>query len=222
MSNNFRNNDLLQRLERNPLRAAVAGAFDISDSFTKDMELLGANRKFSPEGKRDETQRLLRAAVRDLRDLKRPLEEFRKQTETMRARIKAASYDKADLVGAMNRRELRDASRGLNFSQRAALMSGPTRDTNFIDAVLEQPAWISGIDVFNPNELSVYEAAKQERLRDLHGPLMDAITEREGAEQEALMIVNVARGDLQRDSGLESKDFEAVVKPVETRKTRRG
>ena len=169
MSNNFRNNDLLAKLERNPLRSAVAAAFDISDDFRRDMELLEANRKFSAEGKRDETQRLLRAAVREMRDLKKPLEEFRNKTETMRAGIKAASYDKTDLVGAMNRRELRDASRAMTFGQRAALMSGPNRDPDFIDAVLEHEAWVSGIDVYNPNELQVYEAAKQERLRDLHG-----------------------------------------------------
>ena len=52
MSNNFRNTDLLAKLERNPLRPAVATVLDIADDFQRDMELLGANQKFSAEGKR--------------------------------------------------------------------------------------------------------------------------------------------------------------------------
>jgi hypothetical protein len=40
-----------------------------------------------------------------------------------------------------NRRELREASRSMTFGQRAIHMAGKTRDVDFIDAILEQPAW---------------------------------------------------------------------------------
>jgi hypothetical protein len=46
--------------------------------------------------------------------------------------------------------------------------------------VLEHEPWVSGINIYSPDELQIYEMAKQERLRDLHGPLLDTIAEREG------------------------------------------
>ena len=56
MSTNLRNHQLLRQIEKNPLRPAVAPAFDIADDFKRDMEELGQNRKWSPEGRRDEAQ----------------------------------------------------------------------------------------------------------------------------------------------------------------------
>jgi hypothetical protein len=117
----------------------------------------------------------------------------------------------------LNRRELRDASRAMSFGQRAALMSGPTRDKDFVDSVLEQAAWVSGINTYDPGELELYEAAKAERLRDLHGPLIDQIEERDAVESEARMILDVARDDLKLHSGMEDRAFADFAKPIENR-----
>jgi hypothetical protein len=137
----------------------------------------------------------------------------------MRAKVKRPAYDKTDYVAALNRKELRDASRAMTFGQRAAHLAGPTRSKAFIDAVLEfeDDPWMSGLDVFNQNELQVFEAAKEERLRDFHGPLLDQIAERDSTEREARMIPTVVRNDIQSDSGLERVDFEAIAKAIETR-----
>jgi hypothetical protein len=219
MSTNLRYYQLLQQIERNPLRPMVAGAFDIADDFKRDVERVGADRRLSAEGRREATQDLLRKAVRDLRDLRKPLEEYHSKTETMRAAVKRPAYDKSDLVAAMNRRELRDASRAMTSGQRAGHMTGPKRSIAFIDALLEfeDDPWMAGVDVFNPNELEIFELAKHERLRDLHGPLMDTIAERDSTEIEAGMIPAVARVDIQDASGLESKDFEAIAKKIESK-----
>ena len=139
MSNrNPRNHQLLSQIgENNPFKAAVARAFDIADDFTRDMETVGLNRKLSVEGKQEEAQRHLRRAIRDLRDLQKPLDEFRSKTAAMDAAAKKLpAFDKTDIVGAMNRREIRDASRAMTSGQRAAKLSGPTRSVAFIDAVL--------------------------------------------------------------------------------------
>jgi hypothetical protein len=214
---NLRYFQLLQQIEKNPLRPKVAGAFDIADDFRRDVERISADRRLSAEGRREATQDLLRKAVRDLRDLKKPLDEFRGKTETMKAAAKLPPYDKADVVGAMNRRELREAARAMSAGQRAGKLAGSGRSVDFIDAVLEQEAWVSGIDIFNPNEVQVFEAAKLERLRDLHGPLLDTVAERENTLQEVEMIVAVSRGDIQHASNLAGPDFEAIAKPIETR-----
>jgi hypothetical protein len=116
----------------------------------------------------------------------------------------------------MNRRELRDLSRGMSFGQRAGRLQGKTRDIAFVDALLEFEPWVSGVDDNNPNERQIFEEAKQSRLRDLNGPLLDAIAARESTESEILMVANVIRGDIAADSGLESREFEEACKQVES------
>jgi hypothetical protein len=216
---NSRNLLLLQQIARNPFAKTVApAAFDILSDFERDMEAVSLNRKLSAEGRQEEAQKHLRRAIRDLRDIQKPLEESRAKIETMRASIKLAAYDKADIVAAMNRRELRDASRAMSFGQRSALLSGPTRSKAFIDALLEfaDDPWLAGVDVFNPNELQGFEAAKEERRRDLNGPVLDAIAEREAEVEEVVgLVINVVRGDIRADYGL--NDFEAIAKEIESK-----
>jgi hypothetical protein len=227
INRNPRNHQLLSQIpDSNPFKKTVVPrAFDLLGDYEKDREsIFGTDergvelrRDLSPEGKRGEAQKAIRRAIRDLRDLQKPLQEFRAKTETMRAAVRRPDYDKTDIVAALARRELRDRSRDLTFGQRAALMTGPDRDVNFIDAVLELEPWVSGIDKFNPNELQIYEAARQERTRDFHGQTLDQIAARESMETEAMMVINVVRNDLATDSGLESREFEAFAKPIETR-----
>jgi hypothetical protein len=219
MTTNLRYFQLLQQIEKNPLRPTVAGAFDIADDFRRDMERVGADRRLSAEGRRDAARDLLRKAVRDLRDIQKPLNEHRAKTAEMAAAVKRPAYDKTDVVGALARRELRDASRAMTFGQRSAKLAGPTRSVAFVDALLEfaDDPWMSGVDVFNPSELEIFEMAKQQRLRDFHGAVLDQIDERNNLEIEAAMVPAVARVDIQNDSGLPSVDFEAIAVPIEKR-----
>jgi hypothetical protein len=183
------------------------------------MEAVGLDRRLSDEGKKEKKQGHLRKALRELRDLQKPIDEFHSATEAMRAKVKRPVFDKTDYVAAMLRKELRDLARNMSFGQRAAHLAGPTRSKAFVDAILEfeDDPWMSGIDVFNQNELQVFEAAKEERLRDFHGPLLDQIAERDSTEREARMIPTVVRNDIASDSGLSRDDFEAFAKPIETR-----
>ena len=79
-------------------------------------------------------------------------------------------------------------------------MSGSTRDPNFVDAVTEQAAWVSGFNLDNPNEAELFETAKESRLRDLNGPLMTALEARASVESEITMIVNMTRNDIESDA----------------------
>jgi hypothetical protein len=217
MTTNLKYFQLLQQIEKNPLRPKVAAAVDIVTDFALDAEAVGLDRRLSPEGKRDKAQGNLKKALRDLRDTRKTaLDEHHAKTESLRAKVERPAFDKSDVVAAMNRRELRDASRAMSFGQRAALMSGPTRDKDFVDAVLEQAAWVSGINTYDPGELALYEGAKAERLRDLHGPLLDAIAERDAIESEAQMILDVAHNDLKMHSGLDDRAFADFAKQVES------
>jgi hypothetical protein len=159
----------------------------------------------SQEGKRDKAKERRQEALRALDDIQKPITDYRKQTASLRSGIKTPSYDKTDNYAAGLRRELRDRSAGMSFGQRSALMSGPTRDPNFIDAIAEQPAWVSGFDLHNPNELEQYEMAKESRRRDLNGELMPALEARAGVEAEIMMVVNMVRNDVTDAADLASR-----------------
>jgi hypothetical protein len=221
MSTNLKYFQLLQQIEKNPLRSKVAAAVDIVADFEKDAEAVGLDRRLSPEGKRDKAQGNLRKALRDLRDTRKTaLDEHHSKTESMRAAAtKLPTIDKTDLVAALNRRELRDASRAMTSGQRSMYLTGERRSVAFIDSLLEFPddPWIAGINIHDPGEREIFEMVKQERLRDFHGPLIDTIAERDAVESEAQMIIDVARNDLKMHSGLEDRAFAEFAKPIESK-----
>ncbi len=218
INRNPRNHQLLSQIEKNPFKKTVAAAFDIPDFLARDMEAVRLDRRLSEEGKKEKKQGHLRKALRELRDLQKPLDEFHSVTEAMRGKVKRPAYDKIDYVAALNRKELRDASRAMSFGQRSMRMTGPTRSKAFIDAILEfeDDPWVSGINIDNPNERELYEAAKESRLRDFHAQLLDQIAERESVEREARMIPTVVLNDIQSDSGLGRDAFEAEATAIES------
>jgi len=220
INRNPRNLQLMSQIsDSNPFKKTVATAFDIPDFLERDLEAVRLDRRLSEEGKKEKKQGHLRKALRELRDLQKPIDEYHGATEAMRAKVRRPAYDKTDYVAALNRKELRDASRAMSFGQRSMRLAGPTRSKAFIDAILEfeDDPWMSGIDIDNPNERELYEAAKQSRLRDLHGPLLDQLEERDAVERDAKMVLDVARNDVQDASGLERADFEEFAKVVESR-----
>jgi hypothetical protein len=214
----------MQQLKTPLAKQLAPRAFDIGHDFARDVESIYARdingnelrRDLSPEGKRAEAQKASRRALRDLLDLRKPIDKFHSQTETMRAKAQLPTYDKTDFVAAMNRRELRDRSCQMTFGQRAMHMSGDTRDISFLDAVFELPAWASGIDLHDPNERQIYEEARRSRVQDVHGPLLTAIAQRDSEEEESLMVYAKVRDDIALDSGLPRKDFEEEAKRIES------
>jgi hypothetical protein len=220
MNRGPRNASLLQQLsESNPFRKAVAGAFDIAAGFERNIEAVALRRDLSPEGKKAEAQKHMRRALRELLDLRKPIDESRAKTEAMNAAAqKLPAIDKTDDYAAGLRKELRDLSRGMTPGQRAMRMTGSARSTDFIDAILEREPWVSGIDVHTKEgqDAKTYEEAKESRLKDLHAPLLAATAERKRTEDEA-SVINVAFGDIENDSGMAPKDFEAIAKLVEAK-----
>jgi hypothetical protein len=203
MDRSARNQHLLAQISStNPFKDTLAPrAFAILRDFERAIDAISRDPNLSAGGKRGKAKEQVHKALSSLQDdVQKPIDQHRAETERMSAAVKAPVYDKSDLVGAMNRRELRDRSVSMSFGQRAALMSGPTRDTNYIDAVQELPAWVSGFDLFDPNDSELYQTAKKSRVRDLNGPLLDAIEARVGTESEITMVVNVLFNDIQSDA----------------------
>jgi len=140
MITHLQNLQLLQQIsDGNPFKKTLVPAvFDIPGDFLKDVEAVAVRRDLSVEGKRTEVQKHLRRAVRDLRDVVKPFDEYRSVTETMNAKAsKLPPCDKTDLVGALNRIEFRNRSCAMTPGQRAGKLIGPDRSIAFLDAVLE-------------------------------------------------------------------------------------
>jgi hypothetical protein len=118
-------------------------------------------------------------------------------------------FDKSDTIGFLRRQELRATLRSVDAGQRALLIAG---DSAFADALLEQPAVVSGLLAA---ENFIVENAKEQRLGSLFGSELAEIEEMERIISEANMIADLARVDLQSHSGMEPRVFGEFVKPVE-------
>jgi hypothetical protein len=208
MNNNFRNTELLGKLERHPLKKALARALDVAETFQGDVEFLQLNRDLSPEGRQKALQSKLRAAVRDLRDSRAPIDDLQKKLDVKRKAVAMPAFDPNDVVGFLRRQEIRTVLRGMDEGSRAVLLAS---NPEFIDSMLEQPALSGAV----PNQ--IIEAAKKERLAGLFGPQLAEIEELEKTVAEANMIADLARVDLKLHSGMDDRQFTEVVRPVENK-----
>jgi hypothetical protein len=130
--NNFRNTELLQKLERNPLKAQMARALDVAEIFAGDVEYLSLDKNLSPQGRDNARRAKLRAAVRDNRDARGPVNDLKAKLEAKRAAVQRPPLDRT-IVAVDDRRELRTILRGMDSGARALLLSGAGADPDFVD-----------------------------------------------------------------------------------------
>jgi hypothetical protein len=198
MNRDPRNKHLLAQLSaHNQFKPLAARAFDIGSAFEKGVADVGSDGRLSPQGKREAAKGHLEKARADLLALQKPVEDYRRETVSLRGGMRSPTFDKTDNYAALLRREMRDRSVAMTPGQRAGLLTGPGRSVEFIDALLEAQPWVSGINVHEKGEIDIYEAAKQERLRDLNGPLLDALEARASVEAEITMVLDIVRGDIE-------------------------
>jgi hypothetical protein len=212
MNQRFRNTELLAKLERNPLRAQLARALDVSEIFSGDVEYLSLNKDLSPTGRQNEMQKKLRAAVRENRDARNGMHELKAKLDKKRAAIAQPQFDKSDIVGFLLRSELRSTLRAMDAGARAVLVAG---DAMFRDAMLETAPLVSGIAA---SETFIVDAAKKERLADQYGPALLEIEDLETTITEATAIFDLALVDLKLHSELDDRTFNDLVTPIMNRK----
>jgi hypothetical protein len=82
---NIRNSQLLQRVQAHPLRSSLAKALDIAEAFAGDVQFLQLDKNLSPQGRDNARRTKLRAAIRDLRDARAPVDEMQKKLDAKRA-----------------------------------------------------------------------------------------------------------------------------------------
>jgi hypothetical protein len=208
---NLRNAQLLSRVQAHPLKATLAKALDIAEAFAGDVQFLQLDKNLSDVGRQNAHHAKLRAAVRDLRDARAPVDEMQKKLDVKRKAVAMPAFDPADVVGFLRRQELRATLRTMERGPRALLLQNPA----FADAMLEQPPELSGLDAA---ETFLVESVKKERLATLFAPQLAEIDQLEQTVAEARAIADVARNDLKSSSGFEQQQaFEEFVKPIEAK-----
>ena len=209
---NARNEKLIERYAAHPLRAEVELALITAERFGERSAAIAADKNLSPEGRKNKGAAELRSALRSVREAGAPIDEMRAKLRAEFASITTAPIDKSDLAGALARQELRAHIRTLPLGERAALLTGDKADPRFTDAVLEQPAQISGLDQ------NFYDRVRDERLEALHPQASFRAEKLSDEIAEAEAGLEIARQDLQRDSGIKQHEFDALRKEVDSRK----
>jgi hypothetical protein len=198
MDRSPRNRSLLAQIpEHNVFKAELAHRFfKIGNDFDRDIAAIGQDRRWSADHKRERARERVTEALRALDEATKPIDAHRRETANLRAGMRMPVYDKGDLAGAALRAELRQLARSMTPGQREMHMVGEHRDEAFIDSLLELKPWCSGFNVFEPNEVALYNAAKESRLADLNGPLMATLEARQQTEAEIAMVANIIRNDV--------------------------
>jgi hypothetical protein len=163
----------------------LAKALDIAEAFAGDVEFLQLNKDLSEQGRDNQRRAKLRAAIRDLRDARTPVDEMQKKLDAKRKAVAMPAFDPKDSTGFLRRQELRSVLRSMNAEQRAMHLNDPS----FADALLEQPAIVSGLflaedfkGTISPEiqrDRDIVAAAKEKRLAGLFGPQLEEIAELE-------------------------------------------
>jgi hypothetical protein len=205
----FRNSHLLSRVEAHPMKASLAKALDAAETYRDQHNIISNDRRLSEEGKRDASQRELRAAIRDLRDLRAPVAELQAKIDAKRKAVQMPPIDRNDGYAAGLRKELRDVLRGASVELRMQLMLDP----EYAEALLEAPAAVR----LTQNEIPIFEQAKAKLLDGLFTRELAQIADMEEIVKEANAVFDIARNDLVDASGFGSKrpQFEEFAKPIE-------
>jgi hypothetical protein len=208
---NLRNSQLLGQVGAHPLKSALAKALDIAELFAGDCEFLRLDKNLSEQGRQNAMQAKLRAAIRDLRDARAPLNDLQAKLDTKRKAVAMPPTDPKDILGFLLRQELRQTLRSMDAGQRALVIAN---DASFADALLETSPIVSGL---LPAEKFIVDAAREKRLANLYGPELEEIAALEQTVAEARSIADIARNDLKLHSAMDDRTFTEFVRPIENR-----
>ena len=205
---NQRNTMLIERYADHPLKNHLARALTAAERFVERATSINGNRNLSPEGKAAEVKAQVRATLRDIRDSAEPVASMRSKLNALQAGIRIPAFDKSDTSGALARQEIRAALRGMPMGERAAMLVGDDADPRFADAVLEQPATLSG----TPAEL--FKQVHAQRLETLFKPQIAEGEEIDTHIVEAEAALLIARRDVYRSSEMNEVDFNKLADQI--------
>ena len=196
---------VIPRIKRDELRAAVSAVFDIADEFLGRHAEIEKSTKFTANGKLAELSDAVRKEFAPRwRSVQQPIIAAMQGVESRSMALKRPAPDPANLAAALERQEIRAWLRGLSLEDRTQTALA-TKDDRIIEAILSAPA-----------ELSLFPADRFEHLVNVDrerraGPAGAELAELQADIDEARSAIKVALGEAQRGSGMPFKLFSDVV-----------
>jgi hypothetical protein len=210
---NARNSKLIEdRYQNHPLLGELKALLATSESFSAKAAAIKGDAHLSVAGRTSKTEKLIRATLRDFRDMSAPVDAKRAQLADIVARIKPTSFDRSDMAGALLRQEMRAAVRNMGLAERAAILMGEKADPAFVDSILEASPILSGVEPL------MFEQIREHRLETLFSAESAQAESLTTEIEEAQAILELARQDVATASGLQPYEFEAIQKQVAERK----
>jgi hypothetical protein len=207
----FRDPEVMQILERHPLKRSLARGLDEAEIFEEDVKYLPLNTDLSPQGRQNDMQKKLRAAIRENRVARGPVNDLKAKRDAKCALVQRPSLDQSQ-AARDDRREARLIMRGMvDPGKRALLLSGAGADPDFQDAMLERKPIFSGL---MPEEQFIVDAARTERLAGLFPAEHAEIAELESTIAEADSILDRALVHLKLHSGMGDRVFIEFSTPI--------
>jgi hypothetical protein len=209
---NQRNAKLLEdRYSGHPLLADLKAVLETSESFAAKAAAVRTDSHLSVDGRNARTSKLVLSTLRDLRDLAATVDAKRDRLAEIVAKIRPTAFDRTDVSGALLRQEMRAAVRNMGLAERAAILMGDKADPMFVDAVLEAPALLSGIDP------QMFETIREQRLESLFSSESLQAESLSTEIEESDAIFQLARQDIAAASGLQPYEFTKLVAEVDSR-----
>jgi hypothetical protein len=192
------------------LRAAYDQAINSADAFKVFVDAHHMAGKLSKKGIAEEAIKYLRESGLPNVTKRRfnALAPVRRDIEARLAQMKPVEVDTTDMVGEMQRREIRDALRSMPEDKAIRLVERG-EDEALIDAVLSAPPLLTGLPE------GVRRMAIERRLDQRHGPERRALAELVAAAETVDRAYEAARDEMRVTAGMTLHDFKELTKAVE-------
>ena len=149
-------------------RDIIETASALTERFQARLGEIKADSRYTAEGRKSEARELLSGGIGEhLNQLKATVENEAGVLAAHRAQLVLPPIDKTDVLGEIQRAEVRTWLRSLPESERlTAALS--TEDKSIRDAIINAPAPLSGLNA------DIYNKVKANAIEVLHGPKMAA------------------------------------------------
>lgn len=175
---------------------------------TQEYSAKGLNAKLAREIYENEIPSLLKAKD----DNQKLIAEIRAK----RASLKLPEFDRKDVVGEMQRAELRAMIRAMpDTGDNSRIMrivglkrTDPGAYKAMVDAVISAPSGLSGL---SEGYISIF---KDERMEDAFGPALDELDELEKIALNSQKALTVAQDEMRAEVGLTPNEFDHLTNPL--------
>jgi len=196
------------------LRRAYLDALEAVDKIgTRKADAMRSG-KFTAAGAADEAmQYALSELVPTFKRGRNTIDAAKAEAKSLRDTIKLRQPDKADIVGAMHRREMREFLKAMPAKDRNRYVSQrrENMDPTLALAIVEMPAEFSGVLQSDRNDLL------DRALEAQHGEKMTQLRDLEYAIEIAESAVETGRDEVRTETGLDQRSFNERAAPAEAK-----